>query len=33
MEELVTLQYGNFMILGDRVKEFAQGTGSSKQSY
>ena len=31
MEELVTLQYGNFTILGEWVKEFAQRTGCSNR--
>ena len=31
MKELITLQYGSFTILGERAKEFAQGTGCSKQ--
>ena len=29
MEELIILYYGNFAILGDRVREFAQHTGCS----
>ena len=32
MEELVTLQYANFTILGERVKEFAQRTGCSNRA-
>ena len=31
MEELVTLLYGCFMILGERVKEFAKRTSCSKR--
>ena len=31
MEELVTLQYGSFTLLGWWVKEFAQRTGCSKR--
>ena len=31
MEELVTLQYGSFRILGERTKKFAQRTGCSKR--
>ena len=30
MEELITLQYGSFTILGERVKEFTQRTICSK---
>ena len=30
MEELVTLQYGSFTILGEGAKEFMQRTGCSK---
>ena len=29
MEELITLYYGNFTILGERVKDFVQHTGCS----
>ena len=31
MEELVTLQYGSFMILGERAKEFTERTGCWKR--
>ena len=30
MEELVTLQYGIFMTLGERAKKFVQMTSCSK---
>ena len=32
MEELVTLQYGSFTILGKRAKEFTQRTSCSKRA-
>ena len=31
IEELVTLHYGNFSILGEQAREFAQRTNCSNQ--